>query len=292
MNTSPILPAHVAHPAPTPCCTGSPLAGLLLLLAPPAASDSCRGGRDMAARRTQKTLVVFDFDHTVVDQNTDCEVQDLVPKQAFEGVSRKHGWTQYMADVLGVLHERGVTRAQIERRMEIMALTDGFDALLEALKARQAAHGDVEVVIASDSNTVFIDTILAKYGLTDLVSRVYTNPASWAPNGRLLLQPFTRNHGCATCSSPNMCKGQILKSHIERNAAVEYTAIHYVGDGRNDFCPLVQLRPSDRGHVRHGYALAAFLEGSEMQRRKIQAPVAVWKRGDAILRELQAAWGA
>ena len=46
------------------------------------------------------------------------------------------------------------------------------------------------VIIISDSNTEFIDHILRERNLHHLVDKVFTNPANWNSEGKLLIQPY------------------------------------------------------------------------------------------------------
>ena len=46
------------------------------------------------------------------------------------------------------------------------------------------------IIIISDSNSVFIDHILKVNKLDHLVDKVFTNPASWTEEGKLVIQPY------------------------------------------------------------------------------------------------------
>ena len=115
-------------------------------------------------------LIAFDFDHTVVDENTDVSVQDLseIPSSV-RAVSRERGWTAFMGAVFEHLHSRGVQRGDIEGRMEEIPFAQGMRECLESL---QGLGG--EVIIISDSNSFFIEHILDKKGMQ--VRLVYPPP--------------------------------------------------------------------------------------------------------------------
>jgi pyridoxal phosphate phosphatase PHOSPHO2 len=81
---------------------------------------------------------------------------------------------------------------------------------LLALKARPSST----VFLLSNSNSVFIDTILRHHGLDDGVfEQIVTNPAEWDAEGclrlRRLVDPNGEQHGCADCPI-NMCKGPVV----------------------------------------------------------------------------------
>lgn len=63
------------------------------------------------------------------------------------------------------------------------------------------------MAIASDSNTVYIDTVLQASNARNLIDFVATNPAEFLSSGRLILFPYQKQeHGCTLCPE-NMCKG-------------------------------------------------------------------------------------
>jgi len=100
----------------------------------------------------------------------------------------------------------------------------------------------------SNANSVFISTILKEKGLDTLFEEIITNPAEWDASGLLKLwrrvDPNGPQHSCKTGCSPNMCKGDELDSFLARHGPA-YDRIVYVGDGSNDFCPVLRLRSND-----------------------------------------------
>jgi len=99
----------------------------------------------------------------------------------------------------------------------------------------------------SNANSVFISTILKSKGLDTLFQEIVTNPAEWDPSGLLKLSrrvdPSGPQHKCKVGCSPNMCKGDELDAFLKRSPA--YDRVIYVGDGTNDFCPVLRLRSQD-----------------------------------------------
>jgi hypothetical protein len=101
-------------------------------------------------------------------------------------------------------------------------------------------------------------------GLQDLFTEIVTNPAEWDPSGLLKVRrhvdPDGPQHNCPRGCNENICKGdfqatylstciqcpaavpagQELKAFLKRQG--DYDRIIYVGDGSNDFCPIVELR--------------------------------------------------
>lgn len=53
-----------------------------------------------------------------------------------------------------------------------------------------------------------------------------------------------------------MCKGDELSAYVDKIGGWEgLDKVVYVGDGGNDFCPLVRMRSGDLGLVRKGMEL-------------------------------------
>jgi pyridoxal phosphate phosphatase PHOSPHO2 len=53
-----------------------------------------------------------------------------------------------------------------------------------------------------------------------------------------------------------MCKGNELDEYIHSHGGIDgFERITYVGDGGNDFCPLLRMRTGDWGLVRKGMEL-------------------------------------
>jgi Putative Phosphatase len=87
-------------------------------------------------------------------------------------------------------------------------------------------------------------------GLDQLFDRITTNPATWREDGLLVVRrrvdPEGEQHSCKVGCSPNMCKGEELSAFLKEHG--EYEKVVYIGDGSNDFCPVVRLRESVIAH--------------------------------------------
>lgn len=191
-------------------------------------------------------LVVFDFDWSLVEANSDrFLLRTLCPAllrklKAWRGTMP---WTQLLTELLDELMAQtsDVTRELIERTVADIPVQDRMiDALLLA-----ANHPDSVVVVVSQANTVFIECMLARHELLPLVGKVVANPAAWTTDSmqrqRLIIQPFhpadQAPHGCRLCPV-NMCKGVVL-DQLRREHKPQ--RIVYVGDGSVDFCPVLRL---------------------------------------------------
>lgn len=233
--------------------------------------------------------VVFDFDKSLVDANTDEWVPKCLGPKYLEvlrqGWREKKQWTELCDHVAASLHADGLRRADIERALCTIPVQP---AMLHAL--REAAAAGLPVHIVSDANEVYIQVLLEHLGIAGLVQRVVTNPAHWGANERLHIRKYVDGvdrpaHGCDRCPV-NMCKRRILADELALlgHAGVE---ILYVGDGSGDVCPCL--------HMHAGCVVCARVDHpmlKELQPLKdsgaLAAQLVPWGSGDDVLAAVRA----
>lgn len=203
----------------------------------------------------RNVLVAFDFDHTVCEDNTDVVVQKLLAEGTIskdvQNLRKSSGWLAYMGKIFELLHESSVNAADIANVIIGIPEVAGMQELLASLNDN--GH---DVIVISDSNSVFIESWLRSRQLERVVSRIFTNPARYDRDGRLKVDAYHTQHTCRM-SAVNLCKGQILMDYIQskRKQGKNYERIVYVGDGRNDLCPILRLSKTDLACPRKGYSL-------------------------------------
>lgn len=232
---------------------------------------------------TMRKLVVFDFDHTVVDQNTDIVIRDLIDLTAIPDEIKqlsKGSWVQYMGSIFKLLHENQITASTIKTGIENIPEVLGMKLCIETLFNR-----DYDVIIISDSNSEFISHWNHKNGIEPYVKYVFTNPSSFNEDGLLVIFPF---HHQTTCnlSSVNICKGQVLedfynKQKLENN--VTYSQTFYVGDGKNDICPMLRLNKNSYACARKNYYCAQNIANYIAKATKFEANIFEWTNGEDLL---------
>ncbi|KAF8623090.1 hypothetical protein AX15_006501 [Amanita polypyramis BW_CC] len=193
-------------------------------------------------------LVVFDFDWSMADQDTDRWIFEVLApdlRRKMEDLKHRVQWTDLVAECLVNAHERNIPREHIENALRIMPF---HPAMVRAVKNLKAA-GNTTFLCLSNSNSVFISTILQDKKLTDVFHEIITNPADWDESGLLKVcrrvDPKGPKHSCKVGCSPNMCKGEELDAYLARHGT-QFDRITYIGDGENDFCPVLRLRSQDQ----------------------------------------------
>lgn len=124
-------------------------------------------------------------------------------------------WTDLVSMKMKELHKDGFTREQVEETLRIMPF---HPAMIRGLRSIKERNPNVELVILSNSNEVYIDVILKHHKIDNLFSSVITNKAHWSNDGCLMLSrrvdPNGPQHNCKIGCSPNMCKGEFFPKKV------------------------------------------------------------------------------
>ncbi|KAJ3124575.1 DNA-directed RNA polymerase III core subunit ret1 [Physocladia obscura] len=231
--------------------------------------------------------VAFDFDFTLVDNDSDCFVFDKLSPELRKKMSELSGvvqWTDLMHQLLGELNSAGVSKAQI---IGVLGNIEFNPAILQMFEAIKSSSGDV--IIVSDANSVYIDEILKAKNGRQFVTEIVTNPGSWDASGRLNVERKVKPpaiHGCPNVCSVNLCKGAEILQRMNN-----YDLVIYGGDGKNDFCPMTKLRSTDVALVRRGHSLEAYLKADAKRVENIKARVLWWTEANEMLTHVQTVLG-
>ncbi|KAM8889854.1 pyridoxal phosphate phosphatase PHOSPHO2 isoform 1-T2 [Synchiropus picturatus] len=237
-----------------------------------------------------KTLMVFDFDHTLVDDNSDTWVIRCLPGQtipdSLRNSYRRGHWTEFMGRLMNYIGDQEVLPDQVRKVMETIPFTAGMTDLLAFISENK---NTIDCIVISDANTMFIDWILHAAGLQQAVDKVFSNPAKFNDLGYMEVHCH-HSHDCDRCPV-NLCKKKVLNMYLSEcmERGVEYQQIFYVGDGGNDFCPTACLRGHDVIMPRKGYTLERLLANLEDKKDEasLRARVIAWSNGTEILEQLK-----
>lgn len=143
-----------------------------------------------------KALLVFDFDHTIADANSDTWVYRAAPGGSIPDELKssyvKGRWLDFMNNIFQYLHAQNVPSEHIISTMHACPLTPGFHELLGHLGSHPSKF---DCIILSDANNYFIDWILESHKMKNVFSSVMTNKATISPEGLLHVKPF-HTHQC------------------------------------------------------------------------------------------------
>ncbi|KAK3220166.1 hypothetical protein Dsin_014136 [Dipteronia sinensis] len=195
-------------------------------------------------RKLAGIVVIFDFDKTIIDCDSDNWVLDQFGfTDLFNQLLPTMPWNSLVDRMTKELHSQGKTIEDIE---EVLKRVPIHPRIIPAIKSAHALGCDLKIV--SDANIFFIETFLKHHGVRELFSEIHTNPSFVNEEGRLRIFPhhdFTKSPlPCNTnLCPPNMCKAMVIEK-IQASLSTEKKLI-YLGDGIGDFCPSLKLKETD-----------------------------------------------
>ncbi|XP_004510356.1 inorganic pyrophosphatase 2-like [Cicer arietinum] len=189
-------------------------------------------------------VIVFDFDKTIIDCDSDNWVIDeLGFTDLFNQLLPTMPWNSLMDKMMMELHSEGVTIGDIEKVLHRIPI---HNRIIPAIKSAHALGCDLRIV--SDANMFFIQTILKHLEISDYFSEINTNPGYVNQEGRLRILPYhdfnKAPHGCTLCP-PNMCKGLVIDRIHNSISEDNNKRFIYLGDGAGDYCPSLRLTERD-----------------------------------------------
>lgn len=241
--------------------------------------DSSRLNSMTSPNERNKKLFIFDFDHTLVDANT-----DILPFQKLEPDLLQHllhdkerykkiGWTGLVNYGLEELYKRKHSPEDILNSVAEAPLHTSTTTMIKRIHE----NSDTSAAIASDANSLYIEACLASKSLGNnfFEAGIFTNQAT-IDNGQIKVTPFASGHECSRCPL-NMCKGEILRKLVAKK--YQGWTIVYTGDGGNDFCPATQIPEHGIVLARTGFSLEKAIDSNP---ELVQAQVIKWKDADEM----------
>lgn len=261
---------------------------------------------------------IFDFDATIINDNSDSYINELLIEKHHANRERQgkdhdklsavdlrrhilpysieelypvYNWpTRMNAAFRYMAEDLDCNTNEILEKLKQIRIHDSMKKLIYLLKQNQ-----YKLFIVSDANKFFIELILNENDMLDLFSgRIFSNEGFIAENGLIKIRPFYLDYKedklpykciycCEDCGQPSLCKREVVKSLIENDSNKK---VIYFGDGKNDFCPALDLKETDYYFVRRGFNLEKFLE-DENHLGKIKANIKFWSSANEILSFLQ-----
>lgn len=242
-----------------------------------------------------KNLAVFDFDHTIINGNSDLEIMRLLEQknipQRVKELHKSDGWTVFMQAIFELLDKHGVKEDAIKDLITNLPAVPGMPELIKTLNEKF----NCDIIIISDSNSYFIDSWIDANNLKDNILKTFTNPAHFE-NHLLKIKMYHLQNSCKL-STKNLCKGQIMEDFVQdqlKNGS-SYDRVLYFGDGLNDFCPILRLKENDLACVRKNYkcvglvkkALDGQYKDDDGVSRVVLSHVFIWENAFEIIDYMQ-----
>uniref|UniRef100_A0A7N0V2Z0 Uncharacterized protein n=1 Tax=Kalanchoe fedtschenkoi TaxID=63787 RepID=A0A7N0V2Z0_KALFE len=220
-----------------------------------------------------KIVVVFDFDKTIIDCDSDNWVVDeLGATNLFNSLLPTMPWNALMDRMMRELHAQGKTVEDIRKALTSVPI---HPRVVPAIKTAHALGCDLKVL--SDANLFFIETVLEHLRIRDCFSDIYTNPGFVDGQGCLRIQPFNSSpHACANPCPPNMCKGGVIEKLL---STLPENIFIYLGDGVGDYCPSLKLREEDHVLPRKDFPVWDLISKTPML---VKAKIHAWTDGQEL----------
>jgi pyridoxal phosphate phosphatase PHOSPHO2 len=237
-------------------------------------------------------LVAFDFDYTMTDCNSDSHFVELIGDEQIQQYMYHSyvnntfpTWTKLVENVLEkLILEKNKSVEDVRLAVRKSPFPHQMVTLLKTLKEKYNA----KIVIISDANDWMIQQILDANNVSHLVDEIYTHRCSVYANETHLKQMFKLEHyidkhDCQYYCMKNICKGDIMKQLMSQGG---YERVWYVGDGKNDYCAAVQLRPGNQDcvFIREGHEFQKLLES--LDKSDIKSKVVYWNTYDQLLQRM------
>ena len=115
----------------------------------------------MAAQGSPRFLLTFDFDETIVDENSDDSIVRAAPGQrlpeSLRATYREGFYNEYMQRVFQYLGDQGVRPRDLRVVYESIPLSPGMGELLQFVAKQGSCF---EVILISDANTFGVESAL------------------------------------------------------------------------------------------------------------------------------------
>jgi pyridoxal phosphate phosphatase PHOSPHO2 len=186
-----------------------------------------------------KHLVVFDFDHTVIEHDSYSALINLITDEAVkkEFSLHQYDWNTFNNLLFTQLRKEGIDYSLIKQALETLKLNSYFKHLFEFLKNNEDLF---HVVVVSGSLDIIIEWVLEYNGYRNLVKHIYCNEARKDSSSFIkFVEKETKS--CEICNF-SMCKALVINDVLSKN---NFEKIFYVGDGLNDYCAALKLKDGD-----------------------------------------------
>jgi len=232
-------------------------------------------------------LVIFDFDYTIKRHSPGMtlgvshlfpgkEIPQELDEARRKNPNRREGWDNLCHGVVMTLNELNLPKEMI---VEGYA-NDGF--LIEEMDdVIKTFYVDHDIIIISDGHKHSIEEFMKKHGLHQYLKGIFAKPYVIKENGQVVLEDspieWSIKEPCDAGGCWKTCKAEMVKFFLKNK---NYKTTTYVGDGKNDLCPVLDLKSGDRIFARKDYPLLPLLTNGEYD---VKAKVTSWKTGIDIL---------
>ena len=238
--------------------------------------------------KSKKNLLIFDFDETIMDQDSEYEQAKMtLPKEEYKKIMKMDDEDYYDAFnyFFKKMKDIGLTLKEIKSNLEKLKLAPKMGELFDYLRKNKSKY---EIIILSGDIDYTIKYVLKYHGFLDLFDDFICNKAIIQDEKSETLIYVPRDqfpHSCDLCIS-SQCKALELQKFLEKKNK-KYEKIIFICDGGNDLCPSRKiLKNGDIVFPREDHYFCKRLKEENLI-NELSCDIYPWKNSDEIISKLK-----
>ena len=235
---------------------------------------------------SKKILLIFDFDETIVDQDSIYEQAKMtLSEEDYKKIIEIDEFDYYEAFNYFFKKEKdiGLTLQDINSNLEKISLSPKIQELFDYIRQNKSKY---DLLLLSGDIDYVIKYILQYHNFLNLFSYMICNKAEIQDNNSERIIYVPRNqfpHECNLCIE-SQCKGLELEKFLKDK---KYEKIIFVCDGGNDYCPAKKLmKKGDIVFPREGHKFLKRIKNENLE-NDLKCQIIPWKTGEDIINKLK-----
>ena len=234
---------------------------------------------------SEKILLIFDFDETIVDQDSIYEQAKMtLSDEDYKKIIKIDEFDYY--DAFNYFFkkekEKGLNLENINKNLEKLSLSPKMPELFDYIRQNKSKY---DLLLLSGDIDYVIKYILKYHNFLDLFTHIICNKAEIQEGNSDKIIYVPRNqfpHNCSLCIE-SQCKGLELEKFLKNK---KYKKIFFVCDGGNDYCPAKKImKNGDIVFPRYGHRFLERIKNGNL-RNDLKCEITPWKTGEDIIQRL------
>jgi len=238
--------------------------------------------------KKKKSLLIFDFDKTIIDDDSYGHViLKTLTKEELQNIfdRRNENWVDGYNYSLKQIKYHGKTKEDFDKMLDELSLTKGMADLFSYIKAQK---NNYDSIILSCGYDYVIKYILKKFNISNVFLDIICNPSREAnpdETDQFIYVMKKKPHDCDKCN-PCSCKNNEFKEFSSTHDMNNYDKIIFICDGYNDICLAKNLGKNDITMARKDFALHKQLKENNSI-NNLNCKFEVWENGNDIINILK-----
>ena len=204
----------------------------------------------------KKHLVIFDFDQTIIDLDSEFSMVEKYAKNLYEEKNGdlyvKDHWIEFNNYIYTKILENGYTFEDVKMYFESLNLSPNMEELFDYLRENK---NKFEAIIITANNDQVVDIVLSSHHIKDCFNHILCNKSVRDEKNIFKIWAINEKYEHCEDDKPFLCKSLFFEDFI-KDKKDRYDKIFYIGDGKNDFCLSKKLGVNDIIFPRFNYTLS------------------------------------